>query len=116
MHLKLDSSGNIDDGDVARDLGEAPADIVVLSAADSDLAAFGAAHAALPGDFPSVRLTNMLALGHNASVDLYVERTLANAKIVVLRMLGGESYWPHGVDSLRTDALRRGPQFVCLPG
>ena len=46
MHLKLDSSGSIDDGDVARDLGQAPADIVVLSAADSDLAAFGAAHAA----------------------------------------------------------------------
>lgn len=116
MHLKLDTSGTIDDGDVARDLGQDTADIVVLSAADSDLAAFGAAHKALPGDFPSVRLTNMLALGHNASVDLYVERTLANAKIVVLRMLGGESYWPHGVDSLRSDALRRGTQFVCLPG
>ena len=43
MHLKLDSSGGIDDGDVARDLGQDPADIVVLSAADSDLAAFGAA-------------------------------------------------------------------------
>ena len=34
MHLKLDSSGSIDDGDVARDLGQAPADIVVLSAGD----------------------------------------------------------------------------------
>ena len=47
MHLKLDDSGSIDDGDVARDLGQASADIVVLSAADSDLAAFGAAHATL---------------------------------------------------------------------
>jgi cobaltochelatase CobN len=116
MHLKLDTSGNIDDGDVARDLGQDTADIVVLSAADSDLAAFGAAHKTLPENFPTVRLTNMLALGHPASVDLYVERTLAQAKIVVLRMLGGESYWPHGVDSLRSDALRRGSHFVCLPG
>ena len=112
MHLKLDSSGSIDDGDVARDLGQASADIVVLSAADSDLAAFGAAHAELQADFPdadfpSVRLTNLLALGHPASVDLYVERTLCDAKIVLLRMLGGESYWPHGVESLRSDALRR---------
>ena len=49
MHLKLDSSGSIDDGDVARDLGQEPADIVVLSAADSDLAAFGAAYATLAG-------------------------------------------------------------------
>src|SRR5258708_12676296 len=116
MHLKLDSSGSIDDGDVARDLGQASADIVVLSAADSDLAAFGAAHATLPSDFPSVRLTNLLALGHPASVDLYVERTLRDAKIVVLRMLGGESYWPHGVESLRSDAPRRGPVLACIPG
>ncbi|WP_213741465.1 cobaltochelatase subunit CobN [Bradyrhizobium sp. dw_411] len=116
MHLKLDSSGSIDDGDVARDLGQAPADIVVLSAADSDLAAFGAAHAELRGDFPSVRLTNLLALGHPASVDLYVERTLCDAKIVLLRMLGGESYWPHGVESLRSDALRRGVLLACIPG
>jgi cobaltochelatase CobN len=116
MHLKLDPSGNIDDGDVARDLGQDTADIVVLSAADSDLAAFNAAHAMLPNDFPSVRLTNLLALGHPASVDLYVERTLRDAKIVVLRMLGGESYWPHGVESLRSDALRRGALFACIPG
>jgi cobaltochelatase CobN len=116
MHLKLDTSGNIDDGDVARDLGQDSADIVVLSAADSDLAAFHAAHATLPNDFPSVRLTNLLALGHPASVDLYVERTLADAKIVLLRMLGGIGYWPHGVDSLRSDALRRGTLFACIPG
>jgi cobaltochelatase CobN len=116
MHLKLDSSGSIDDGDVARDLGQASADIVVLSAADSDLAAFGAAHAALSADFPSLRLTNLLALGHPASVDLYVERTLCDAKIILLRMLGGESYWPHGVESLRSDALRRGALLACIPG
>jgi cobaltochelatase CobN len=116
MHLKLDSSGSIDDGDVARDLGQDSADIVLLSAADSDLAAFGAAHGTLPGDFPSLRLTNLLALGHPASVDLYVERTLRDARIVLLRMLGGESYWPHGVESLRSDALRRGTLFACIPG
>jgi cobaltochelatase CobN len=116
MHLKLDSSGTIDDGDVARDLGQEPADIVVLSAADSDLAAFGNAYSKLADDFPSVRLTNLLALGHPASVDIYVERTLCRAKIVVLRMLGGESYWPHGVESLRRDALRRGTLFACVPG
>jgi cobaltochelatase CobN len=116
MHLKLDSSGSIDDGDVARDLGQDPADIVLLSAADSDLSAFGNAYSRLASDFPSVRLTNLLALGHPASVDLYVERTLSKAKIIVLRMLGGESYWPHGVESLRRDALRRGALFACIPG
>ena len=88
MHLKLDDSGVIDDGDVARDLGQDTADIVVLSAADSDLAAFSAAHMTLPENFPSVRFTNLLALGHPASIDLFVERTLRDAKIVVLPRTG----------------------------
>src|SRR3954469_15970577 len=116
MHLKLDSSGVIDDGELARDLGQDSADIVVLSAADSDLAAFGSAYAKLPADFPSLRLTNLLALGHPASVDLYVERPLRDPKIVILRMRGGKTYWPHGVDSRRRDSLRRGALFACLPG
>ena len=116
MHLLAAQAGTVSDGSAAVDLRQTPGDIIVLSAADSDLAAFGAAHATLPKDFPSVRLTNLLALGHPASVDLYVERTLRDARIVVLRMLGGESYWPHGVESLRSDALRRGALLACIPG
>jgi cobaltochelatase CobN len=42
-----------------------------------------------------VQITTSLALGHPLSGDIYVERTLRAAKIVLLRMLGGESYWPH---------------------
>src|SRR5438309_1720403 len=116
MHLKLDPAGPIDDGEVARDLGQATADIVFLSAADSELAALAAARAELPADFASVQFTNFLALGHPLSVDSYVERTLRGAKLVVLRMLGGEGYWPHGVASLRAHALARGITFACLPG
>jgi cobaltochelatase CobN len=102
MHLKLGSEGSIDDGEAARDLGQEPADIVILSAADSDLASLANAYRTLPPGFPSVRLTNLLALGHPASVDLYVERTLKSARLVILRMLGGEAYWPYGVEGLRT--------------
>ena len=116
MHLKLASEGTIDDGEVARDLGQEPADIVILSAADSDLATFAAAWRQLPAGFPSLRLTNLLALGHPASVDAYVERTLKTAKIVILRMLGGEAYWPYGVESLRSDAARRKSLLAILPG
>jgi cobaltochelatase CobN len=116
MHLKLDQSGTIDDGEGARDLGQHTADIIILSAADNELAALAAARATLGNDFPSVQFTNLLALRHPLSVDLYVERTLRSAKLVVLRMLGGESYWPYGVESLRADTLKRGTMFACLPG
>jgi cobaltochelatase CobN len=116
MHLKLDPSGPIDDGDGARDLGLDTADIVFVSAADSDLATFAAARSALPDGFPSVQLTNLLALGHPLSVDAYVERTLARARIVLLRLHGGEGYWPHGIASLRADALARRTLLACMPG
>jgi cobaltochelatase CobN len=116
VHLKLDASGGIDAGAQARDLGQDTADIVILSAADTELAGFAAARAACKAGFPSVVLTNLLALQHPLSVDAYVERTLSDAKIVVLRMLGGEGYWPHGVASLRAHALARRIPFVCVTG
>ena len=116
MHLKLDATGAIDGGDTARDLGQPSADILVLSAADNELAAFAAAAARRPAGAPRVAFTNFLALGHPMSVDLYVARTLAGAKIIVLRLLGGESYWPHGVASFRAHALATGTIFACLPG
>jgi len=72
MHLKLDQSGTIDDGEVARDLGQQTADIVILSAADNELAALASARATLGDGFPSVQFTNLLALRHPLSVDLYV--------------------------------------------
>lgn len=116
MHLQLAPLGGIDDGSQARDLRQEPADIVILSAADTELAALSAVLADRPAGAPSVALTNFLALAHPMSVDLYVERTLARARFVVLRLLGGEGYWPYGIESLRRHALARGIPFACLPG
>ena len=48
--------------------------------------------------FPSVRLANWMALAHPYSVDLYGEKVLAHAKLVVVRLLGGASYWRYGLD------------------
>ena len=46
-----------------------------------------------------------MQLKHNFSVDLYAEKTLAGARLVVLRLLGGKSYWPYGLERL-TDMAR----------
>ncbi|MDB5589761.1 cobaltochelatase subunit CobN [Enterovirga sp.] len=116
MHLQVALPHEIDDGSAARDLEQPPADIVILSAADSELAAVAAALTGRDPTRPSVALTNLLRLGHPMSVDLYVERTLATARFIVLRLVGGEGYWPHGIDSLRRWARRRRIPFACLPG
>jgi cobaltochelatase CobN len=116
MHLQLAPIQGIDDGAGARDLAQDPAEIVILSAADSELAALGGVLAARDPGLPSVALTNYLALFHPMSVDLWVDRTLAKARFVVLRLIGGEGYWPYGIDSIRRLARARNIPFACLPG
>ena len=116
MHLQFAPTGAIDDGREARDLAQPPAEIVILSAADTELGALARAAADRPPEAPGIALTNFLQLGHPMSVDLYVERTLARARYVVLRLLGGEGYWPYGIDSLRKVALGRKVPFACISG
>src|SRR3546814_19433077 len=57
-----------------------------------------------------------MQLGHNMSVDLYVEQVVAAAKLVVVRLLGGESYWPYGVEQLHAACRERGIKLAMLPG
>ena len=116
MHLLAAKPGTISDGGEAVDLGQSPAEIVVLSAADTELAALAAAHAALPDPKPSLRLVNLLQLQHHMSVDLYIEQVASHAKLVVLRLIGGERYWPYGVEQLALNAQARGAKFASLSG
>ena len=118
MHLLVAQSGTIDDGAEPRDLGQTPGDIVVLSSADTELALLANAHRALceAGPQPSLRLVNFMQLKHNFSVDLYAEKTLQGARLVVLRLLGGKSYWTYGLERL-IDMARGGAfRLVVLPG
>ncbi len=112
MHLLAGDAGRIDDGDGAVDLGQAPGDIVFLSSADSELAAL----AALSGATVSVRTANLMRLSHPLSVDLYLEKTIAGSRLVVVRMMGGTGYWPYGLDSLRAFARRSGLKLAVIPG
>ncbi|UOM33809.1 cobaltochelatase subunit CobN [Acuticoccus sp. I52.16.1] len=116
MHLLLAQRGTIADEGEAIDLGQAPADICVLSAADTELAALAAAQAARPVDAPTVRLVNQMRLAHPMSVDQWVERTGRHARLIVARVLGGRSYFPYGLDALAAAAHRHGILFAALPG
>ncbi len=92
MHVIFRETHGMEETAVPQDLGQEPADLVVLSFSDSDLGAFAAAwHQARAGDvaFPSLRLANLAALMHPLSVDTYVERTLSGAKAILIRLIGG---------------------------
>ena len=101
MHLLQAQAGAVADGSEAVDLGQTPGEILVLSAADTELASLASAHAAMGAGQPSLRLANLMQLAHNLSVDLYAETMVAEARLVVVRLLGGVSYWPYGVEQIR---------------
>ena len=116
MHLLAATPGGVSDGSEAIDLGQNPGDIVVLSAADSELASFSDAYKEMHGSAPSLRLANLLNLGHNMSVDLYVESVIGGAKLVIVRLLGGRGYWPYGVEQVAAECFRNKIPLALLPG
>lgn len=115
MHLLLAQKGTIADGSEAIDLGQSPADILFLSAADTELASLASAYNSLC-HVPSLRLVNILSLSHPMSVDTYVERTARFAKLIIVRVIGGESYWPYGLEALHACAVHHGIKLAVLPG
>ena len=118
MHLLATIAGTIPDGSAAVDLVQTPGDIVLLSSADTELALLAAAQTRLRAqdpDVPGLRLASILRLGHNFSVDLYMETVVA-ARLVVVRLLGGSAYWPYGVERLVETCGAHGIPLALLPG
>lgn len=119
MHLLVAQPGAIDDGSEAVDLGQTPGDILFLSAADTELACLAAAQRSLTeGSWhpPALRLANPMRLAHNLSVDVWTERMVPGARLVVARLLGGRGYWPYGVERIAAVAAQHGVPIALLPG
>ncbi len=114
MHLLSAQAGAIQQDGEAIDLAQTPGAIIFASAADSELAMLaGAADRA--GEV-ELRLANSLRLAHNLSVDLWLDTTIRHAKLVVVRLLGGASYWQYGVDELTAVCANARIPLALLPG
>ena len=116
MHIPRIEVRSLDETVEAVDLGQTPADVVFLSFSDSDLNALARAYDAQPAPKPTLRLASLAALRHPYSIDLYLERVCARAKLVVARVLGGADYWRYGVDELAALARKGGLKLALLPG
>ncbi len=106
MHLLRTDARSLDEAEQARDLGQSPAEIVVLSFSDADLATVAAAAKLRPAGAASLRLANLADLKHPYSVDLYIETVASKARLVLVRLLGGLDYWRYGIDELSSAARR----------
>ncbi|MDZ4311108.1 MAG: cobaltochelatase subunit CobN [Cypionkella sp.] len=118
MHVVFRESHGLEDTQTPFDLGQTPAELVVLSFSDSDLGAFAAGwHRANQGaaKLPTLRLANLVALQHPMSVDTYVQQTLPGVKGILVRLIGGENYWPYGLMQLQDLARRQGIALAVLP-
>ena len=116
MHVPRIEVRSLDETVEAVDLGQTPADVVFLSFSDSDLNALALAYAAAPAPKPTLRVASLAALRHPFSIDLYLERVCARARLVVARVLGGADYWRYGVDELTALARRNNVKLALLPG
>lgn len=115
MHLLAATPGAISDGSEPVDLGQSPADVVIISAADTELAALSESRAAMDNP-PGLRLANMLHLTHPMSVDLHLDDCASKSRLVVARVLGGAGYWKYGLTQYAARLRAAGVPFAALPG
>lgn len=118
MHVVFRESHGLEETETPVDLGQSPADLVVLSFSDSDLGAFAEAWrrgGGADGKLPTLRLANLVALKHPLSVDTYVEQTLEGAKGILIRLIGGVPYWSYGLQQVRALADSKGIALAVLP-
>ncbi|PIE13717.1 MAG: cobaltochelatase subunit CobN [Rhodobacterales bacterium] len=115
MHLLAATPGSVDDGKEPVDLGQTPADLVFISAADTELAALSQARSEMDTP-PGLRLANLTHLQHPMSVDLHIENCARNSRMVIARVLGGMGYWKYGLEQYAAHLHEAGVDFVALPG
>lgn len=115
MHLLAATPGSVDEGNEPVDLGQTPADLIFISAADTELSALSTARSAMT-DPPELRLASMMHLQHPMSVDLHIEACASKSKLVVARILGGASYWKYGFEQYAACLAESGIAFAALPG
>lgn len=80
---------------------QTPAPIVFLTAADTDIQTLAASISKLPIGFPAIRVVNLMQLQQQLTIDTYAENVLASAQIIIVRLLGGRSYWSYGLEVVR---------------
>ncbi len=95
---------------------QTPAPIVFLTAADTDIQTLAAALKKLPSDFPPLRVANLLQLQQQLTIDTYVDDILSQAEVIILRLLGGRSYWFYGLEVLQEIRENNRTKLIVIPG
>ncbi|EAQ74520.1 MULTISPECIES: cobaltochelatase subunit CobN [unclassified Synechococcus] len=117
MHRLAAVPGATGDTDGPLYVEQPSAPLLLLSSADTDLSCL----AGLLRDEPAllsqeVRGLNLAALDHPAVIDHYLATSLAETRLVLVRLLGGRGHWSYGLERLRHWAAGPGRQLVVVAG
>ncbi len=105
-----------------------PAPIVIITAADTDIQTFatvsdrltsqveGKSKSQIVECLPEIRVVNLLQLQQQIVIDTYAEEVLSKAKVIILRLIGGQSYWSYGLEVVKAVAAETGARLFVLPG
>ncbi|MFK7867142.1 MAG: cobaltochelatase subunit CobN [Alphaproteobacteria bacterium] len=120
MHiLNISQAGDLYGDPQPVDLEQSAGDFIFLSATDTDIQLFSAAAHQLDKKQQTIndrlRIANIAALNHPYSIDLYLENTCKQAKLIVIRLLGGVNYWRYGVEQFHQFCAAKGIKLALLP-
>lgn len=110
----LNSSDNLTDN--VNFVNQEPAPIVFITAADTDIQILANIRRKLPQDFPKIRAVNVLQLQQQIVIDTYGEEVLSFAQVIILRLIGGRSYWSYGLEVVKATIDSTGAHLIVLPG
>ena len=120
MHRLAAVPGSTSPGDGVVLIEQPAAAAVLLSSADTDLAAMAAVLDQDPqplGPGRELRGLNLAALQHPAVLDHYLRTSLQGTALVIVRLLGGRSHWSYGLEQLQQWAsAQSGRALLVLAG
>ncbi|YAF95271.1 MAG: cobaltochelatase subunit CobN [Nodularia sp. CChRGM 3473] len=116
MHRISATSGGWNQSENLTFIEQTPAPFVFITAADTDIQTLAAVVPKLPANFPALRVANLLQLQQQISIDSYGEQVLEHAQVIILRLLGGRSYWAYGLEVVQEIVQRQGITLIVMPG
>ncbi len=116
MHrLQVAPGGWTPDAEGVVFIEQTPGDIIFLTAADTEIQALSVA--LKQWSYPvTVRAVNLLNLQQQLTIDTYAEEVLEKAKVIIIRLLGGRSYWSYGLEVIKELSERLGIHLYLFPG